>query len=246
MANVGKNIRILRTKKGMTQDELAEKLFVSRQTVSNYENGKSNPDIDMLMKIAECLDTDANALIYGIPVKPDTKKERIKSLVLLAILVCLGVLLYYLLSAAQDSLRKTFDSFPVIFLHNLVFPCYYLLTGWCIMQTAGCFLHARSFSGRTPQIIHRVLTVVLLGILILILPGCIAMVADSFTLMRLRNAEIDYSFSASYFDKIPVWDYLARHIFYFLLRIPSFLFLVPGAVFWITKPSTKPQKENES
>ena len=105
MANVGKNIRILRTKKGMTQDELAEKLFVSRQTVSNYENGKSNPDIDMLMKIAEFLDTDANALIYGIPVRPDTKKERIKSLVLLAILVCLGVLLYYLLSAAQDSLR---------------------------------------------------------------------------------------------------------------------------------------------
>lgn len=41
MANVGKNIRILRTKKGMTQDELAEKLFVSRQTVSNYENGVS-------------------------------------------------------------------------------------------------------------------------------------------------------------------------------------------------------------
>ena len=41
MANVGKNIRILRTKNGMTQDELAEKLFVSRQTVSNYENGVS-------------------------------------------------------------------------------------------------------------------------------------------------------------------------------------------------------------
>ena len=189
MANVGKNIRILRTKKGMTQDELAEKLFVSRQTVSNYENGKSNPDIDMLMKIAEVLDADANALIYGIPVKPDTKKERIRSLVLLAVLACLGIL-----------------------------------------------------SGRTPQIIHRILIAVLSGSLILVLPGCFLMVLDTFTLMRLLNSHTDFNFSASYFDLIPVWDYFARNIFYCLFRIPSFLFLLPGAALWITKP----RKGNES
>ncbi len=41
MANVGKNIRRLRNEKRMTQDELAEKLFVSRQTISNYETGGS-------------------------------------------------------------------------------------------------------------------------------------------------------------------------------------------------------------
>ena len=56
MANVGKNIRRLRNEKRMTQDELAEKLFVSRQTISNYETGKSNPNIDMLLKIAERCD----------------------------------------------------------------------------------------------------------------------------------------------------------------------------------------------
>ena len=41
MANIGKNIRRLRNSKHMTQDDLAEKLFVSRQTVSNYETGGS-------------------------------------------------------------------------------------------------------------------------------------------------------------------------------------------------------------
>ena len=46
MADVGKNIRKFRTKRHMTQDDLAERLFVSRQTVSNYETGKSNPDLD--------------------------------------------------------------------------------------------------------------------------------------------------------------------------------------------------------
>ena len=65
MAKVGKYIRIKRNKRGLSQEELAEKLFVSRQTVSNYENGRSNPDIDMLVKIAEVLETDVQTLIYG-------------------------------------------------------------------------------------------------------------------------------------------------------------------------------------
>ena len=42
MANVGKQIRKLRTARSMTQDDLAEQLFVSRQTVSNYETGASH------------------------------------------------------------------------------------------------------------------------------------------------------------------------------------------------------------
>ena len=67
MRDIAKNIRTLRTAKNLTQDELAEKLFVSRQTVSNYETGRSRPDVEMLAKIAEVLDTDANTVIYGLP-----------------------------------------------------------------------------------------------------------------------------------------------------------------------------------
>lgn len=65
MAKVGKNIRVQRTKQGISQETLAEQLYVSRQTVSNYETGKSYPDIDMLVKIAEVLKVDISVLIYG-------------------------------------------------------------------------------------------------------------------------------------------------------------------------------------
>jgi len=41
MRDIGKNIRDLRQQKHLTQEELAEQLFVTRQTVSNYENGVS-------------------------------------------------------------------------------------------------------------------------------------------------------------------------------------------------------------
>ena len=57
MRDIGKNIRDLRVKQNMTQDELAEKLFVTRQTVSNYETGRSRPDVEMLASIAEALNT---------------------------------------------------------------------------------------------------------------------------------------------------------------------------------------------
>lgn len=75
MANVGKNIRLLRKQRQMAQDDLAERLYVSRQTVSNYETGKSNPDIDMLVRIAEVLQTDVKILIFGLPVSPSRKKK---------------------------------------------------------------------------------------------------------------------------------------------------------------------------
>ena len=58
MRDIGKNIRQLRTQKNMTQDELAKKLFVTRQTVSNYETGKSRPDVEMLDRIAQMLETE--------------------------------------------------------------------------------------------------------------------------------------------------------------------------------------------
>ena len=65
MRDIGKNIRDLRIRENMTQDELAEKLHVTRQTVSNYETGRSRPDVDMLTLIAQALNTDPNTILYG-------------------------------------------------------------------------------------------------------------------------------------------------------------------------------------
>lgn len=65
MRDIGKNIRDLRQQKHLTQEELAEQLFVTRQTVSNYENGRTRPDVDQILRLAEIFDTDANAVLYG-------------------------------------------------------------------------------------------------------------------------------------------------------------------------------------
>ena len=71
MRDIGKNIRDLRQQKHLTQEELAERLFVTRQTVSNYENGRTRPDVDQILRLAEIFDTDANAVLYGPPMRAD-------------------------------------------------------------------------------------------------------------------------------------------------------------------------------
>ena len=62
---IGKNIRRGREAKGFTQEELARRLNVTRQAVSNWENEKTQPDIDTLQKLAQHLDVSAEELIYG-------------------------------------------------------------------------------------------------------------------------------------------------------------------------------------
>lgn len=62
---IGKNIRDLRNEKSMTQDQLAETLHVTRQAVSNWENGKTEPGIDTLTQIAELFDVSIERVLYG-------------------------------------------------------------------------------------------------------------------------------------------------------------------------------------
>ena len=57
------NIRTLRKSKGLSQEELAIKLNVVRQTVSKWEQGLSVPDAEILIKLAEVLDTTVSTLL---------------------------------------------------------------------------------------------------------------------------------------------------------------------------------------
>ena len=62
---LAENLKKIRKAKGYTQEILAEKLNVVRQTVSKWEKGLSLPDVDMLSKIANVLETDVNILLDG-------------------------------------------------------------------------------------------------------------------------------------------------------------------------------------
>lgn len=62
---IGQYIQRLRKSAGLTQAELAEKLGVSFQAVSKWENGDSLPDIGILLDLCDILDTTADKLLNG-------------------------------------------------------------------------------------------------------------------------------------------------------------------------------------
>ena len=65
MNKVKTMIKLFRTEKGMNQEQLAERLHVTRQAVSNWETGKTQPDIETLTQLAECFGVSVEQLIYG-------------------------------------------------------------------------------------------------------------------------------------------------------------------------------------
>ena len=65
MSKISKNIKRLRTEKGLTQDGLAEKLYITRQAVSSWENDRTQPDIDLLGQMSEVFGVSIEELIYG-------------------------------------------------------------------------------------------------------------------------------------------------------------------------------------
>ena len=62
---LGQQLKAHRKKLGISQDELAEKIFVSRQSISNWENNKTYPDIHTLLLLAETFGVSLDELIKG-------------------------------------------------------------------------------------------------------------------------------------------------------------------------------------
>ena len=75
---VGAQIKKYRSNMGISQEELAEKVYVSRQTVSNWETGKNYPDIHSVLLLSSVFNVSLDQLIKGdVEIM---KKENIKSI----------------------------------------------------------------------------------------------------------------------------------------------------------------------
>ena len=73
---LGENIQILRKEKGFTQEELAARVNVVRQTISKWEKGLSVPDAAMLQKLAEVLETTVSQLL-GAEIHSDKDRNEL-------------------------------------------------------------------------------------------------------------------------------------------------------------------------
>lgn len=79
MKNIGETISFFRKKKGMTQNELAEKMNVTDKAVSKWERNLSCPDINTISKLADILDVSVEELLQAK--KQDYENNKIGDLI---------------------------------------------------------------------------------------------------------------------------------------------------------------------
>ena len=62
---IGRFLRQLRGQRGLTQEQVAERLNVSNRSVSRWENGTTMPDFDLLMQLSDCYGVEVGELLDG-------------------------------------------------------------------------------------------------------------------------------------------------------------------------------------
>ena len=228
MRDIGKNIRDLRIRANMTQDELAEKLFVTRQTVSNYETGRSRPDVDMLANIAQALNTDPNTILYG-PAQADSKTYDWlglgKAVAILAaaytVYACLYNLFYYLAHIYLTSQ-------PRIWLEVMGKPMLYLLFGWTVMRILHTFHPIPFFRPETARKV-RISLIWVLTVYLLFM-GSFLVLAP---FLNENSPALSWGWSLVFYTLLGVGAGQTR------LHIHLICFLLMGVLFWLSKTPDK-------
>lgn len=88
IVSVHENLRRLRRENGMTQEQVAQRLGVTRQALSGYELGRTRPDIDTLMRLADIYGVSLEDLLYG-----QTQKGRARTVALVLFALLTGLTL---------------------------------------------------------------------------------------------------------------------------------------------------------
>lgn len=78
--NMADRIQYLRKTKGLSQEELANKVGVSRQAVSKWESGQSTPDIEKIIIMSELFEVTTDYILKGVEPVNMVNKETINSL----------------------------------------------------------------------------------------------------------------------------------------------------------------------
>ena len=104
MHNIAKNIKIIRKEKGWTQQQMADHLFVTRQTVSNWENGRALPDLETIEQISRKLEIDSQYLLYGKLI--NEKYRKLNALTITIVMTVLSFLFMFTEKVSYAVLRR--------------------------------------------------------------------------------------------------------------------------------------------
>lgn len=155
---VGRNLKRLRQRSGLTQDALAERLHVTRQAVSAWETGKNQPDVETLAALAEALGADVRELIYG-PGAVEEGYARFQRRYVVCTVLCAAVVIAWLVMEVtlkpylKLQRAQTYEMLPSMVYLLTAAPLGYLAAGCLIPAFASLWADIRVRSVRARRVL---------------------------------------------------------------------------------------------
>ena len=132
--NIGEKIYNLRKKKNLSQEDLASILNVSRQTISKWETGDSNPDIDKIVPLCNFFEISTDEFLKGEDLvyerKLHNEKKKNKALTFSLCLIIFGVMMILTILLEEVNVNEGFIGAIIMFGITLigVLLIYYFLS----------------------------------------------------------------------------------------------------------------------
>lgn len=134
MAKIHETLRQLRQERGLTQEEVAERVGLTRQAVSGYEAGRTQPGLDVLQRLAEIYQVELTDIIYG-RAGTDRMRRALKITALVMAAVVLAAQLAEALLLWTANRFFALEPGPVSDAEMLIVKTHFRLTG--IRENAG-------------------------------------------------------------------------------------------------------------
>ncbi len=121
---LGEKLLDLRKSKGLSQEEVADKLGVTRQTVSKWETDQSTPDFDKIAPLCKLYDISADELLTGVIIEKEEKEEVVENTYTESkrtFGICLGIFLYFV------AVAWIMTSIPVLMINPVLASAIFIL-----------------------------------------------------------------------------------------------------------------------
>jgi len=219
MHSISKNLKKIRTDRGWTQQQMADVLFVTRQTVSSWENGKSMPDLNMLTDISEKLDIDVNILLYGYQ-KNDTDIRN--NMIVSSVLVLSAIISYlWVLPHISRICAVTFCSFDRYFVYFMIFPIFsFSAARWLIQVAKFKNIIPASVNFKQGERIRKVIQISIIIYVVLLAPYVIYEFV--FFIVSFSVVVMKVSTGSSLFSVLTGMQNLAGNVLQFMFKVPVY------------------------
>lgn len=180
MRDIGANIRRARTRRHLTQDDLAQAVHTTRQTISNYETGRSRPDVETLQRLADALGVELTELLDGAP-SADARRAALRRVCIMgAVTLILAGLWAYLHAVCLRQYQRG-DMVPLAAM-LITEPLLLCTLAWTVLQALHMVTHLRP--RRCAPWVHPLVRV-LFGLCLAILAASVVLPASGVILPRL-------------------------------------------------------------